>query len=148
LSRILRKFLYIFTSGGPVPDTISDARANLTSHVARFRVEGLDAEPVVFGDHRQPEAVLLPYATFELLLDVAEDIAIAERVRERLAADNRSRRSLAEVASDLGVDLDDEAGEGDLAYLLAGLRLARLTDPVRRSDAQRRVDRIRRLLEP
>jgi hypothetical protein len=34
---------------------------------------------------------------------------------------------------------------GDLPYLLAGLRLARLEDPVRRSDAQRRVDRIRQL---
>ena len=33
----------------------------------------------------------------------------------------------------------------DLPYLLAGLRLGRLDDPVRRSDAQRRVDRIRRL---
>lgn len=34
---------------------------------------------------------------------------------------------------------------GDLPYLLAGLRLGRLEDPVRRSDAQRRVARIRRL---
>jgi hypothetical protein len=34
---------------------------------------------------------------------------------------------------------------GDLPYLLAGLRLARLEDPVRKSDAQRRVDRIRQL---
>jgi len=33
----------------------------------------------------------------------------------------------------------------DLPYLLAGLRLGRLEDPVRRSDTQRRVDRIRRL---
>ncbi len=33
----------------------------------------------------------------------------------------------------------------DLPYLLAGLRLGRLEDPVRMSDAQRRVDRIRRL---
>ena len=33
----------------------------------------------------------------------------------------------------------------DLPYLLAGLRLGRLEDPVRRSDAGRRVDRIRRL---
>lgn len=40
-----------------------------------------------------------------------------------------------------------DARQGDLAYLLAGLRLARIADPVRRSDAQRRVDRIRRLLE-
>ncbi len=36
---------------------------------------------------------------------------------------------------------------GDLPYLLAGLRLGRLDDPVRRSEAQRRVARIRRLLE-
>lgn len=37
---------------------------------------------------------------------------------------------------------------GDLPYLLAGLRLARLEDPVRKSDAQRRVDRIRQLRNP
>lgn len=34
---------------------------------------------------------------------------------------------------------------GDLPYLLAGLRLGRLEDPVSRSDAQRRVARIRQL---
>jgi hypothetical protein len=34
----------------------------------------------------------------------------------------------------------------DLPYILAGLRLGRITDPVRRSDAQRRVARIRSLL--
>lgn len=34
----------------------------------------------------------------------------------------------------------------DLPYLLAGLRLGRIDDPVRRSDAQRRVFRVRRLL--
>ena len=35
----------------------------------------------------------------------------------------------------------------DLPYLLAGLRLGRLDDPVRRSDAQRRIARIQRLRE-
>lgn len=35
----------------------------------------------------------------------------------------------------------------DLPYILAGLRLGRITDPVRRSDAQRRIARIRSLLE-
>jgi hypothetical protein len=35
----------------------------------------------------------------------------------------------------------------DLPYLLAGLRLGRIIDPVRRSDTQRRVSRIRRLLD-
>jgi len=33
----------------------------------------------------------------------------------------------------------------DLPYLLAGVRLGRLDDPVRRSDALRRISRIRRL---
>ena len=35
----------------------------------------------------------------------------------------------------------------DLPYILAGLRLERISDPVRRSDAQRRIDRIRSLRE-
>jgi hypothetical protein len=34
---------------------------------------------------------------------------------------------------------------GDLPYLLAGLRWGRLEEPILRSDAQRRVERIRRL---
>lgn len=88
-------------------DTISDARARLTKHVARFRAEGVAAEPVVFGDHRRPEAALLPYETFRLLWDLAEDVAIAQRIRERTAADSGNRTSLGEVAAELGIDLDD-----------------------------------------
>jgi antitoxin StbD len=87
-------------------ETISDARRHLTKHVARFREEGLDAEPVVFGDHRTPEAVVVPFEMFQLLLDVAEDIAIAERIREREAADTGARTSLAEAAEEFGIDLD------------------------------------------
>lgn len=34
----------------------------------------------------------------------------------------------------------------DLPYLVAGLRLGRLVDPVKRSDAQRRISRVRKLL--
>ncbi len=88
-------------------ETISDARKHLTGHVARFRSEGVDAEPVVFGDHRQPEAALLPYETFRLLMDIAEDIAIAQRIDERLAADTGRRTSLADVAAQFGIDLDE-----------------------------------------
>ncbi len=87
--------------------TISDARRDLTVHVARFRKEGLDAEPVVFGDHRQPEAVLMPHVMFQLLLDVAEDIAIAERLQERLAADEGERTTLAAAAVTFGINLDE-----------------------------------------
>ncbi|MEX1044197.1 MAG: hypothetical protein WD532_09160 [Acidimicrobiia bacterium] len=35
----------------------------------------------------------------------------------------------------------------DLPYLLAGLRLERIRDPIRKSEAHRRVARIRRLLD-
>lgn len=35
----------------------------------------------------------------------------------------------------------------DLPYLLAGIRLGRIADPIRRSDTQRRIHRIRRMLE-
>lgn len=90
-----------------MPETISDARKHLTGHVARFRAEGLEAEPVVFGDHRQPEAALLPFETFVLLLDVAEDIAIAQRIREREASDTGNRTSLAAAAAEFGIDLDE-----------------------------------------
>jgi hypothetical protein len=48
-----------------------------------------------------------------------------------------------EVSEEIAV----EDRTGDLPYLLAGLRLGRLDDPVRRSDAQRRVARIRQLRE-
>lgn len=89
------------------PATVSDTRKNLTSHVARFRAEGVDAGPVVFGDRRRPEAVLLPFDTFELLLQVAEDIVLAQRVRERAVADEGSRVTLAEAAERFGLDLGD-----------------------------------------
>jgi len=89
-----------------MPETISDTRAHLTGLVARFRAEGADAEPVVFGDRRRAEAVLLPHETYELLVGLAEDYVVGERVRQRLAADPGRRTSLAVVAAELGVDLD------------------------------------------
>ncbi|MEX1044198.1 MAG: hypothetical protein WD532_09155 [Acidimicrobiia bacterium] len=88
-------------------ETISDARKRLTGHVARFRSQGVDAEPVIFGDHRQPEAALIPYETFQLLMDVAEDIAIAQRLRERTTSDTGNRTSLKEAAAEFGLDLDE-----------------------------------------
>lgn len=90
-----------------MPETISDTRRNLTRHVQRFREEGVDAEPVVFGNNRRPDAALLPYETFELLLDLAEDIVIVQRVREREATDAGNRTSLADVAGEFDVDLDE-----------------------------------------
>lgn len=56
------------------------------------------------------------------------------------------------VVRDLGGQFDVcevisvEDRSGDLPYLLAGIRLGRITDPVRRSDTQRRIFRLRRTL--
>jgi len=89
-----------------VPETISGTRQLLTSHVARFRAEGSDAEPVIFGDRRQPEAALISYEMFRSLLDLAEDVGIARRLRERLAAGAGERIDLVDLAGQLDVDLD------------------------------------------
>lgn len=99
-------YMNLYTSEAGA-QTVSDTRKHLTGHVARFRAEGLEASPVVFGDRRQPDAVLLPYETFRLLLDIAEDLAIAERVRHRASADNGNRTSLRDVADGFGIDLDE-----------------------------------------
>src|SRR5260370_16683175 len=44
---------------------LSDVRARLSVILARFRREGAAAEPVAFGSHRKPEAILLPYELYE-----------------------------------------------------------------------------------
>ncbi len=44
---------------------LSEVRQRLSGILARFRREGAAAEPVAFGSHRKPEAVLLPYEAFE-----------------------------------------------------------------------------------
>lgn len=99
-------FLYIrllkIFGGFVKVETISNVRRDLLKYVARFRIEGLNSEPIVFGEHRNAEAVVVPLEMFQLLLDIAEDIAIAERIRERASADTGARSSLAEVAADFG----------------------------------------------
>jgi hypothetical protein len=44
---------------------LSEVRQRLSGILARFRCEGASAEPVAFGSHRKPEAVLLPYEVYE-----------------------------------------------------------------------------------
>ena len=40
-------------------------QARLSGILARFRREGAAAEPVAFGSHRKPEAILLSYEVYE-----------------------------------------------------------------------------------
>jgi hypothetical protein len=44
---------------------LSEVRQRLPGILARFRREGAAAEPVAFGSHRRPEAILLPYEVHE-----------------------------------------------------------------------------------
>jgi hypothetical protein len=46
---------------------LSEVRERLSGILARFRRDGGGAEPVVFGSHRKPEAIILPYQEFEAL---------------------------------------------------------------------------------
>ena len=52
----------------------SIARAELTTRVAEYKSLGAEARPIVFGSHRKPQAVILPYELFAELLDVAEGV--------------------------------------------------------------------------
>jgi antitoxin StbD len=71
-----------------------EARAQLPSLLERFRQDGADAEPVVIGARRRPEAVVLSY---ERYLELAGG-------RERVAA------ALTRQADELGAGIDpDEA---------------------------------------
>lgn len=86
---------------------MAETRAALTKVVERFRRDGATAEPVIFGSRRKPEAVVLPYETYRLLMDLAEGAVIRERVRERSARDDGVRHDLDAIASEFGVDLDE-----------------------------------------
>jgi len=54
-----------------------EARAQLPALLERFRQAGADAEPVVIGAHRRPEAVVLSYERYLQLAGGRERVAAA-----------------------------------------------------------------------
>lgn len=66
--------------------TTSEARTELSRTLARFRSDGERSEPLVFGDHRRPEGVVLPYAVYQKLETVLDQIRFeaAQDVMERV----------------------------------------------------------------
>lgn len=81
-----------------------EARVEIPRALRRFRAEGAAAEPVVFGSHRRPEAVVIPFELYSALLPVIEELEIAEIVRERRG---ERARPLGEFAVELGFDAGD-----------------------------------------
>src|SRR3984957_19867110 len=68
LVRNLYKFWYNTVMASPEViqvHPLSEVRARLSGILARFRREGAAAEPVAFGSHRKPEAILIPYEAYE-----------------------------------------------------------------------------------
>ena len=65
--------------------TTTEARSALSATLASFRAEGIAAEPLVFGDHRRPEGVVVPYDLY------AELEAQVEQVRLDAASDLMDR---------------------------------------------------------
>jgi PHD/YefM family antitoxin component YafN of YafNO toxin-antitoxin module len=50
----------------------SEAREQLSEVLKRFRRDGTEAEPMLFGAHRKAEAVILPVALWEHLMLMEE----------------------------------------------------------------------------
>lgn len=77
-------------------------RQRLSGILARFRREGAAAEPVAFGSHRKPEAILLPYKAYERYEELS-------RQRARLDAALASAQSVqAELPGPFSPDHDRE----------------------------------------
>jgi hypothetical protein len=84
------------------------------------------------------------------LHDYAKTGDLTDRSKIVVSVDGKAEhRIVVRDVGDGGFEVSEviavEDRTGDLPYLLAGLRLGRFEDPVRRSDAQRRVARIRQL---
>ena len=60
------------------------AREEFSKVMARFRTDGITATPVIFGSHRKPEAVTIPYELFQRVLPAIEDVFLAELIKSRL----------------------------------------------------------------
>lgn len=80
-----------------------EIRTELPKALERFRQDGIAAAPIVFGAHRKPEAVVIPFELYASLLPLIEDLEIAQIVRERTAAGPAT--PLEETAAKLGIDL-------------------------------------------
>ena len=81
---------------------LSEVRQRLSGILARFRREGAAAEPVAFGSHRKPEAILLPYEVYERYEALAQQHA---RLNTALSA---AQSVQAELPGPFGPEHDQE----------------------------------------
>jgi PHD/YefM family antitoxin component YafN of YafNO toxin-antitoxin module len=77
-----------------------EARAQLPALLERFRQAGADAEPVVIGAHRRPEAVVLSYERYLQLTGGRERVAGA--------LERQSRETVEVLDPDEAIELANE----------------------------------------
>ncbi|MEQ6896222.1 nucleotidyltransferase family protein [Microbacterium sp. KR10-403] len=99
---------------------VNEARAGLTGILRGFRADPDNAEVVVFGSHRSPEAVLIPYRRYVRQRDAADPVSLREElhVRRELIA-RLARLSHIEAVSVFGsVARGEDSAESDIDLLV------------------------------
>jgi len=76
-----------------------EARAQLPALLERFRQAGADAEPVVIGARRRPEAVVLSYERYLQLAGGRERVAAALEQQAREAGESIDANEALKVAN-------------------------------------------------
>jgi hypothetical protein len=76
-----------------------EARAQLPALLERFRQDGADAEPVVIGARRRPEAVVLSYERYLKLAGGRERVAAALEQQAREASETLDADEAMELAN-------------------------------------------------
>jgi len=76
-----------------------EARAQLPAMLAGFRKAGADAEPVVIGARRRPEAVVLSYERYLQLAGGRERVAAALAQQTREAGETLDADAALELAN-------------------------------------------------
>jgi len=77
-----------------------EARAQLPALLERFRQAGVDAEPVVIGARRRPEAVVLSYERYLQLAGGRERVAAALEQQAREAGESLDADEALELANE------------------------------------------------
>lgn len=91
------------------PEVLSagEAREALPRMLRQFRDAGDKTEPVFMGAHRKPDGVLLSYESYERLMDLMDDVAVAAEVLDRTPIDRRTLVDVDDLIREFGYEPDE-----------------------------------------
>jgi hypothetical protein len=103
---------------------VSEVREELSSALARFRREGAAAAPIIFGSHRKPEAVVIPFEGYIRYLDF---------IRRQQAAAEATASVQAELPGEFTPDFQADLEQAVLGRISADELYTRTLERHRRS---------------